>query len=91
MRYVFYAFLVYAGINFAIFMYNVQTGKVAATPEPMEWRGFSGHWMIFYFAAFAILYSAAIGQKSIRRCPNGHAVPAAANFCTQCGKPAVQP
>ena len=90
MRYVLYTFFAYAAINFALFFYNIQTGRPAATPEPMEWRGFSGHWMIFYFAAFAILYSAAIGQKSIRRCANGHAIPANANFCTQCGQPVAQ-
>lgn len=49
---------VYAMANFAIFFIQSSSyGK--KVPQVLEWRGFSGHWMLFYAAAFTVLYSAA--------------------------------
>jgi hypothetical protein len=87
MRYIVYGFFGYAFVNFALFMAKAPTGKSGGedTP-PIVWRGFSGHWMLFYSAALATLYAAAKASENVRRCLNGHAVPAAANFCSRCGQ-----
>jgi hypothetical protein len=58
MRYMVYGFLGYAAVNFLLFMTNTPTQTNGVNPPAAVWRGFSGHWMAFYFAAFAILYSA---------------------------------
>lgn len=89
MRYMVYGFLGYAVVNFALFMLNAPSGNGGASPPASEWRGFSGHWMAFYSAALAILYSAAREQVSGLRCLNGHPVPPNANFCTRCGQPVM--
>lgn len=89
MRYMVYGFLVYAFINFALFMNQAPTGGSDANPPTIVWRGFSGHWMAFYSAALAILYSAARENKPDRRCVNGHQVLTNANFCERCGQPVV--
>jgi len=47
------------------------TGSGEANPPAVVWRGFSGHWMAFYSAALAILYSAAHAKHNGWRCPNG--------------------
>jgi hypothetical protein len=90
MRYMVYGFFGYAFVNFALFMSKAPTEKSGGgdTP-PIVWRGFSGHWMLFYSAALATLYAAAKASENVRRCLNGHAVPATANFCTRCGQPAM--
>jgi Protein of unknown function (DUF3592) len=88
MRYMVYGFFGYALINFALFMLQAPTGS-SGNPTAIEWRGFSGHWMAFYSAALAILYSAAKESETVRRCLNGHSIPADANFCTRCGQPAM--
>jgi hypothetical protein len=80
-----YGFFAYAFVNFAFFMSKVPAGRTAGTP-PIVWRGFSGHWMLFYSAALAMLYSAAKAGGGVRRCLNGHAVPPTANFCSRCGQ-----
>jgi hypothetical protein len=80
----------YAMLNFIVFiaMTPAQSRpKGDAPPEVV--RGFSGHWMVFYGAAFATLYSASvIGYSWMdRKCRNGHSVPATAKFCEECGVP----
>ena len=54
---------------------------------PIVVRGFSGHWMIFYAVAFAVLYSALRlpSWQSFRLCPSGHRCGLDARFCDQCG------
>jgi Protein of unknown function (DUF3592) len=89
MRYMVYGFLGYAIVNFALFMLKVPAGGRGASPPVDEWRGFSGHWMAFYSAALAILYSAASEHQHAPRCVNGHPVPPNANFCTRCGQPVM--
>lgn len=88
MRYMVYGFFGYAALNFALFIAKAPTGGGGANPPPVVWRGFSGHWMVFYSAAMAILYSAAKANANARRCSNGHAIPPNANFCTRCGQSA---
>jgi hypothetical protein len=79
----------YAIANFLLFMFQGIEG--AAKPdEAVQARGFSGHWLIFYGAAAATLYSAAQLREhgdSPRTCLNGHAVSLSARFCDQCGAP----
>jgi hypothetical protein len=90
-RYLIYGFLGYAVVNFLYFFQQAPTGgggNGGDTPA-IVWRGFSGHWMVFYFAALAILYSATKEHSSETRCLNGHLLPPGANFCTQCGQGAM--
>jgi hypothetical protein len=89
MRYMVYGFSGYAIINFALFIFRTPTGHFGAEPPAIFWRVFSGHWMAFYSAALAILYSAATISEPGRRCVNGHLVPTSANFCERCGQPVV--
>jgi hypothetical protein len=51
-------------------------------------RGFSGHWLIFYFAAYAILYSAiqVSENENDRRCKSGHLLEPNDKYCRQCGE-----
>jgi hypothetical protein len=59
MRYMVYGFMGYAVVNFLLFIMKSPTGRGGGENPPAEvWRGFSGHWMAFYSAAFAILYAA---------------------------------
>jgi hypothetical protein len=88
MRQALYVVFAYAILNFIFFMVttvNRPPPKGDAPPEIV--RGFSGHWMAFYGAAFATLYSFyVVGYSGIRRhCPNGHSVPLTAKFCDECG------
>lgn len=86
MRTAFYVLFAYALLNFFLFVFrDSRTGNSLSE----EVRGFSGHWMIFYGAAFAILYSAIHSPNLFldRRCPNGHPVGPTAQFCPECGLP----
>ena len=89
MRYMVYGFFGYAFLNFALFMAKAPSGHAEGIPA-IVWRGFSGHWMLFYSAALATLYSAATASADVRRCLNGHAVPATANFCSRRGQSVVR-
>lgn len=51
------AVLVYAIANFVLFMVAAALNHGHASPL-QEWRGFSGHWMLFYFWSFGFLYAA---------------------------------
>jgi hypothetical protein len=90
-RYLVYGFLGYAVVNFMIFFQAPTGSDGGANPPAMVWRGFSGHWMVFYLAALAILYSAARQDGERVRCMNGHAVQTNANFCARCGQPVMRP
>jgi hypothetical protein len=89
MRYMVYGFLGYAVVNFGLFMLKAPTGSTGSNPPAAVWRGFSGHWMAFYSAALAILYSAAHENANGLRCLNGHPVPPGANYCERCGQPVM--
>jgi hypothetical protein len=86
MRYMVYGFAGYAILSSVPFWFQAPTGGGGANPPAIIWRGFSGHWMAFYSAALAVLYSAAKEKENVRRCVNGHPVPPSANFCPRCGQ-----
>ena len=94
MRYAFYGLFGYTFLNFALFMFrgagrSTPGGGGAAAPSVV--RGFSGHWMLFYFAAFAMLYSYVhVEGAGPRRCAGGHEVGPLAKFCERCGAPVVE-
>jgi hypothetical protein len=90
MRTALYILFGYAMLNFILFFLTTSgrpQPKGDAPPEVV--RGFSGHWMVFYGAAFATLYSASvIGYSRMdRKCPNGHSPTITAKFCDECGAP----
>ena len=93
MRYMTYGFFIYAVVNFAIFIILVSMhppAKGGGAPPPEVLHGFSGHWMAFYSAAFAILYAAARTEGSGPRCANGHVASPNAAYCTRCGQSVVR-
>ncbi len=66
LRYLLYFFFAYALVNFAIFWFQTAAmGRQVGPPSSLTWRGFSGHWMVFYCASLAILTSA-LRSSSIR-------------------------
>ena len=89
MRWMTNAFLIYAIINFVTSFVGASAAQQApnAPIPPIVFRGFSGHWMVFYSAAFSILYSSVIvsRQDVVRRCPEGHPVSLSADYCEHCG------
>lgn len=89
MRYTVYMFLIYALVNFSLFMLQIPTGGSGSDPPAIVWRGFSGHWMAFYSAALAIFYAAAREGDNRWRCVNGHSVSPNTNFCARCGQPVL--
>jgi len=59
LRYLLYFFFAYAFVNFFIFILQAPPGTAPKDENPvLQWRGFSGHWMVFYCASFVILSSA---------------------------------
>ena len=56
-------------------------------------RLFSGHWIIFYAIATAIMYSALhVSQDRLNlRCLLGHKMSPADSFCPECGNPKAGP
>jgi hypothetical protein len=90
MLYMVYAFFAYAFLNFAIFIAHTTSyrGAHVGTPPPV-WRGFSGHWMLFYSAALAILYSVSQSGNATGTCANGHRFSSAYSACPQCGSPTL--
>lgn len=84
----FYILFGYAILNFILFAFVTGHGKhIAGDATPEDVRGFSGHWMVFYGAAFAILYSRIHAPQLFReqKCPNGHTADPTAIFCQECG------
>jgi hypothetical protein len=81
----------YAVANFLFFMFQT-TQDSGARNAVIEARGFSGHWMIFYGAAAATLFSAARLRErgdQPRVCLNGHSVSLSARYCEECGSPVM--
>jgi hypothetical protein len=73
----------YAIVNFLISMsMNAKHEGLTA----LDWRIFSGHWMLFYAAAAALLYSSLRLEGKARRCMKGHLVPSAELSCPECGE-----
>jgi len=83
MRYTLYGLFGYAILNFALFMAQAPSSgnKTGGNPPAIVWRGFSGHWMVFYGAALAIFYSAILRSRNNTR----DGVPYL-NRCSHCGK-----
>lgn len=89
MRNAFYAVFAYAIVNFVVFMFASSTGgRPPVKSLASEVRGFSGHWMVFYAAAFTTLYSVIRSPNLLRerKCRQGHAVSPTARFCPKCGE-----
>ena len=94
MKYLTYFFFGYAILNFILFaIIDIGGGRGGGVGTPSNvYRGFSGHWMAFYCAAMAILYSA-IHMKEhdeARRCPNRYPVSPSAKFCEECGSKIIE-
>lgn len=88
MRRALYVLFYYAIINFILFIVSTAgEPKTTGAAPPSVIRGFSGHWMIFYGAAFATLYSAIHAPRLLRecKCPQGHSVAPTDRFCPECG------
>ena len=90
MRYMVYAFFVYAFVNFLFFMGKTASGSSGTNPPASVWRGFSGHWMAFYSAALAILYTGARAVDTSPRCGNGHLALPNSTYCPKCGQPVLR-
>jgi hypothetical protein len=76
----------YAVLNFILFIATARQYPKNEVPDVVNYRGFSGHWMLFYYVASATLYSAIrLGGVSQPRCRNGHEVSPFANYCDVCG------
>ena len=93
MRGLAYGLIAYAVVNFIYFVVTataIPKGHhiMSGDPPPAIIRGFSGHWMIFYGAAFMTLYSVVMKRELLRGkfCPRGHAISVTDEFCPQCGE-----
>lgn len=84
-----YVLFGYAILNFVVFVSSTgsQPKQPTGDAPPSVVRGFSGHWMVFYGAAFAIFYSRIYAPHLYRerRCPLRHTVSPIARFCPECG------
>jgi hypothetical protein len=79
--------LIYAVANFLYFMLMSGSSKSTEAFDPSVIRGFSGHWLIFYGAAFSTFYSLHRRPDLLngRECPMGHAMSHDAEYCSTCG------
>lgn len=86
MQYVFYGVLAYTFLNSVLL---IATADEASRSSAAGSRGLPGHLLVFYYMAFATLYSYLQVQKQdpARRCGNGHVVPLAEQYCAECGSP----
>lgn len=78
----------YAMLNFLWFVATADQHKKPAGDAPASViRGFSGHWMAFYGAAFGIFYSRRQAPHLYRehQCPLGHHISPTDRFCPICG------
>jgi hypothetical protein len=89
MHYAGYALAAYALANFLWFIATNQSqDHLKNVNAASVIRAFSGHWLVFYGAAFAIFYSAYRNPRLLlrQRCPDGHDISASDVFCPTCGK-----
>jgi len=90
MIYLLIGIFAYAFLNFFLFMEKVPTQSSQGEPaSPDVIRGFSGHWLVFYYAAFAIAYSAFKKPELLgdATCAKGHKALPTDKFCSECGSP----
>jgi len=66
LRYGVYVCFGYAIVNFLFFMTNTPAGGRSPAPPTQVWRGFSGHWMLFYGISFALLYAGTVASRNQR-------------------------
>ncbi len=88
MRYAAIGLFAYAFINFFVAFSGAASNRISGGElTPATIRGFSGHWMLFYGLAFAILFSAyrMPWLLSPAKCPRGHKVAHSDSFCPTCG------
>lgn len=53
-----YVLFAYTFLNFGLFALKAPTDHQSHPLDAMQWRGFSGHWMLFYYVAATALYAA---------------------------------
>jgi hypothetical protein len=84
MKYLAYGLFAYAFFNFfsGILGFGFNGGSIM--------RLFSGHWMLFYWFSFAMLYGLIHHHATAPRCLSGHIVSAGARFCEKCGQPVLE-
>jgi len=84
-----YALVAYAVLNFTLGMINKPESPDGshALDVTTAVRLFSGHWMVFYALALAILYSASRSPRLLQNlnCIQGHVVGPFDKFCSKCG------
>ncbi len=87
----FYVLFAYAFGSFAVFWVKGFFG-IGDESDSNTLRGFSGHWIVFNFAAFAVFYSYTRNQaiSPARLCTNGHTIGKNANRCPVCGEVEVE-
>jgi hypothetical protein len=76
---------VYAIANFASFLIQAGKQKQHGPITPLFWRGFSGHWMVFYLFSFGLLYAVICAPSAKSKCVNGHEIGTDATACPVCG------
>lgn len=83
----------YALANFLYFVVFQSPGRHAATADPATVRGFSGHWLVFYGAAFCVMYSVRRRPDLLKetRCPQGHPANPLLDYCGACGERVTKP
>ncbi|KRG44829.1 hypothetical protein ARC20_07960 [Stenotrophomonas panacihumi] len=91
MRYTAFGLFGYAMLNFFLVARGVADGANDASMDPAVIRGFSGHWMVFYYFAFAITYSVFKKPELLGPavCSLGHKNWPGDKFCPECGNPIV--
>ena len=87
MRVSLYVLFGYAIFNFVLFLASNPPRQSIYDAPLSTIRGLSGHWMLFYGAAFAVLYSRIRAPQLYQphKCPQGHLVSPMARFCPECG------
>lgn len=91
MRLVIRGLTIYTGVNFVIFIVLTMmrgTHNASDGVPPEVWRGFSGHWMLFYavpLAALVTVYNKGVANLQ-PKCPLGHNVGLSDKFCPTCGR-----
>lgn len=93
MIYLLVGLFAYVFLNFFLSMESTSArhleGDTPASPEVI--RGFSGHWLVFYYAAFVIAYSAFKRPELLGNavCKMGHKALPTDKFCSECGNPII--